>query len=183
MPAAPATHLSVVEFWTAEQRVTVGMDLSRERLADLLNRELSVRVAMLDEVPEDASKPIEILPGMRWADFAVEEALLAFPPPQVSDPLRRLHRPRQPVEINIGPFQISGSAHIPPGAQAAGFLMRQNARFLAITRAVISDATLEGFEQRANVLLINLRRVDTIRDVGLGEREVPDEPDAGAPAV
>ena len=187
-PADPVTapaaqRLSVVEFWTSDQRHIVGIDLSRERLADLLNREASVRVAMLDIVPEERSLQIEVRPDMRWANLAVDDSLLVFPPPQATDPHRRLHRPRQPVEISIGPFEIAGSAHIPPGAQAAGFLMRQSNRFTAITRAVVRDPQLAGFEQRADVLLVNLRRVETIRDVGLGERPGPEAADATAPAV
>lgn len=177
----PATRLAVVEFWTAEQRLTVGMDLSRGRLTDLLNRDDSVRVAMLEMVPEDPSQPIEARPDSRWVDFAVEEALLVFPPPQLTNPLRRLHRPRQPIEIVIGPFQVSGSAHIPPGAQAAAFLLRQGTRFTPITRAAVRDIQLSGFEQRAEVLLVNLRRIETVRDVGLGEHDEPDAPEVNAP--
>ena len=178
--APPAARLSVVEFWTADQRQIVGIDLSHERLTDLLNREGSIRVAMLDMVPEDRSLQVDVRPDLRWANLAVDDSLLVFPPPQASDPHRRLHRPRQPVEIAIGPFEIVGSAHIPPGAQAAGFLMRQSNRFTAITRVVVRDPQLPGFEQRADVLLVNLRRIGTIRDVGLGEVPGPAS-DASAP--
>ena len=163
-------RLSVVEFWTGDQRHVVGIDLSRERLADLLNREASVRVAMLDFVPDDRTLQVEVDPGMRWSNLAVEESLLVFPPPQPTNPSRRLHRPRQPVEILIGPFEVAGFAHIPPGGQAAGFLMRSGNRFGAVTRAVVRDPQLAGFEQRADVLLVNLQKAGTIRDVDLREQ-------------
>ena len=181
-PVSRATRLAVVEFWTADQRHVVGIDLSHERLADLLNREASVRVAMLDMVPEDRSLEVDVRPDLRWANLAIDDSLLVFPPPQPTDPHRRLHRPRQPVEIAIGPFEVFGSAHIPPGAQAAGFLMRQSNRFTAITRAVVRDPNLPGFEQRADVLLVNLRRIGTIRDVGLGEVPGPGSADTSTPA-
>ena len=181
-PAQPAeTRLAVVEFWTAEQRLTVGMDLSQGRLTDILNRNDSVRVAMLDMLPEDASRPIEVGPETNWIDLPVGDALLVFPPPQETDPQRRLHRPRQPIEIVIGTFEVSASAHIPPGAQAAGFLLRQGSHFIPVTRAVVRDSQLGGFEQHANVLLVNLRKVASIRDSGLGERESLDAADATAP--
>jgi hypothetical protein len=93
----------------------------------------------------------------------------------VTDPQRRLHRPRQPVEIAVGPFVLTGMASVPPGAQAAAFLLRQNTRYAAITRAAIRDRGLPGFEQRADVVLVNMRLVETIRDLGL------DEPEAFAP--
>ena len=159
MPAA--THLAVVEFWAPSQRTLAGMDLSRERLTDLINREDYVPVVLLDQQPEDFSKPIEVRAGQRWSHLSLEEALLILPPPQASNPLRRLHRPRQPVEIVIGPFTVTGMVSVPPGAQAAGFLFRQNARFVAVTRAVVRDGGLQGFEQHAEVMLVNMRRVET----------------------
>ena len=188
--APPAVaRLAVVEFWTADQRLAVGMDLSGGRLTDLINREDSVRVVVLDGVPEDRTQPVEMQSGQVWVDFAIEEALLVFPPPQLTDPHRRLHRPKQPVRIVIGPFEIVGSVHVPPGAQAAGFLFRQSTRFSAITRAAVHDTRLVGFEQRAEVVLVNLRRVEIIRDIGVDEPDEADEPgaselpDPGAPAT
>ena len=171
------TRLAVVEFWTSEQRLTVGMDLSTGRLTDQVNSEESVRVVALDVAPEDRSQPVEMRPDQEWADLVVMEALLVFPPPQLTDSHRRLHRPKQPIDIEIGPFEISGFVHVPPGAQAAGFLFRQNTRFAPVTRASVRDTGLPGFEQRAEVVLVNLRRVKTIRDVSVRE---PDEPELPA---
>jgi hypothetical protein len=175
------TRLSVVEFWAAGQRTLAGLDLSRERLTDLINREDFLPVVLLDGQPENLSQPIEMRVDQQWSHVSVEDALLILPPPQVSDPSRRLHRPRQPVEIVIGPFVVSGTVHIPPGAQAAGFLFRQNARFAAVTRAAVRDSGREGFEQRAEVVLVNMRRIETIRDVGLDEPEPFASPETTTP--
>ncbi len=192
LPAAPgkaaAPRLAVVEFWTADQRATVGMDVSQGRLTDLINGDGPIRAVVLDAPPEDPSQLIEKRPEQEWVDIEVDEALLVFPPPQRTDPHRRLHRPRQPIEIVIGPFEVSGAVHIPPGAQAAGFLFRQSARFTPVTRAAVRDTRLVGFEQRAEVVLVNLRRVGVIRDLGVGEPEEtdtsePDMPDLRAPGV
>jgi hypothetical protein len=182
------TGLSVVELWTADQRATVGMDLSQGRLTDLFNRENTIRVVVLDAPPEDPSKLVERRPGQEWVELEVEQALLVFPPPQVTNPNRRLHRPKQPIEIVIGPFEVSGTVSIPPGAQAAGFIFRQNIRFTPVTRATVRDTRLVGFEQRAEVVLINLRRVATIRDLGVTEGDEletgePDLPDLRAPGA
>jgi hypothetical protein len=171
-----ATHLAVVEFWASSQRTLAGMDLSRERLTDLINREEYVPVVLLDEQPEDLSKPIEMRAGQQWKHLPLEDALLIMPPPQATNPLRRLHRPRQPVEIVIGPFTVTGMVSVPPGAQAAGFLFRQNVRFAPVTRAIVRNSGLRGFEQHAEVVLVNMRRVETIHDVGL------DQPEAIAPS-
>ena len=180
--AAPTTtRLAVVEFWAANQRTLVGMDLAQGRLTDVINRADFLSVVALDGQPEDPSQGIEMRRNQRWSRLAVGDALLILPPPQATDPNRRLHRPRQPVEIVIGPFLVSGMVHVPPGAQAAGFLLRQNARFVAVTRAVVRDSQLEGFEQRADVILVNMRMVETIRDVGLDEREARPSMEATAP--
>lgn len=175
------TRLAVVEFWAASQRTLAGVDLSQERLTDLINREDFLSVVLLDEQPEDLSLPIEMRPGQHWSQLSVADALLVLPPPQATNPLRRLHRPRQPVEIAIGPFVVSGMVHVPPGAQAASFLFRQNSRFAAVTRAAVRDSGLPGFEQRAHVVLVNMRRVETIHDVGLDEPEALIPPEATAP--
>jgi hypothetical protein len=179
-------RLAVVELWTADQRVTCAVDLSQGRLTDLFNREQTLRVVVLDGPPEDPSKLIDKRPEQEWLELEVEQALLVFPPPQPTNPNRRLHRPKQPVEIVIGPFEISGVVSIPPGAQAAGFIFRQNVRFTPVTRAAVRDTRLADFEQRADVVLVNLRRVGTIRDVGIGDPgddAEPDLPDLRAPGA
>jgi len=185
---AAASGLSVVELWTADQRATVGIDLSQGRLTDLFNREETIRGVLLDAPPEDPSKLIEKRPDQEVVELEVEQALLVFPPPQPTNPNRRLHRPKQPIEIVIGPFEVSGVVSIPPGAQAAGFIFRQNVRFTPVTRAAVRDTRLVGFEQRAEVVLVNLRRVATIRDLGVaepdeGEDGEPDLPDLRAPGA
>lgn len=172
-----ATHLAVVEFWAPSQRTLAAMDLSRERLTDLVNREDYLPVVLLTEQPEDLSKPIEIRAGQQWSHLKVEDALLILPPPQVGNPLRRLHRPRQPVEIVVGPFTVTGMVSVPPGAQAASFLFRQNTRFAAVTRAVVRDRGLPGFEQHAEVMLVSMRGVETIQDVGLDHPEAIASPE------
>jgi len=147
------------------------MDLSQGRLTDLINRQDILPVVLLDERPDDLSQPIEMRVDQQWTQFLIWDALLIVPPAQATDPLRRLHRPRQPVEVVIGPFVVSGMVHVPPGAQAAGFLLRQNLRFAAVTRANVRDSARDGVEQRAEVVLINMRRVETMRDVGFDEPE------------
>lgn len=177
------TRLAVVEFWAGSHRTVAGVDLSQDRLTDLINHGELLAVVLLDEVPEDPSQPIEMTAGQAWTQLSVGEALLILPPPQVTDPQRRLHRPRQPVEITIGPFVVSGMAHVPPGAQAAGFLMRQTARFVPVTRASVRDTGLHGFEQRAEVVLVNMRRVDKILDVGLDQPDPLPSTEASAPTA
>lgn len=180
--AAPiVTRLAVVELWRLNDRVLVGVDLSQGRLMDLVNRDDDLTVVLLEERPEDLAQLIEMPADQQWTKVAVEDVLLIVPPPQLTDPQRRLHRPRQPVEILIGRFAVSGMVHVPPGAQAAGFLFRQNARFAAVTRAVVRDSELEGFEQHADVVLVNMQRIDSMQDVGLDEAGTATASEPSAP--
>jgi hypothetical protein len=134
------------------------MDLSHGRLTDLINREAVIQVVLLDDRPDDPRQLIEWRTGMEWTDYPVAEALLVIPPPQVTDRTKRLHRPRQPIDLAIGPFLISGMVHVPAGAQASGFLFRQTARFAPVTRATIRAKGLPDAEQYAEVVLVNIRR-------------------------
>jgi hypothetical protein len=182
VPTGPTSkRLAVVELWGPGQRTLVGMDLSQGRLIDLVNRDDEISVVLLDERLEDLSQLIEMRADQAWTSLEVEDALLIVPPPQATNPQRRLHRPRQPVEILVGRFVISGMVHVPPGAQAAGFLFRQNVRYAAVTRAVVRDTELEGFEQHADVVLVNMHRIDSIHDVGVDEVETAAAPEPIAP--
>jgi hypothetical protein len=168
--AAPAaTGLSVVEFWAAGQRTLAGMDLSQGRLTDLINRQDILPVVLLDDGPEDRSQPIGMNADQQWTHFLVWDALLIVPPPQPTDPSRRLHRPRQRVEIVIGPFVVTGMVHVPAGAQAAGFMLRQNLRFAPVTRAVVRKPGLARVDQHAAGELVNKRRIATRLDVAVEE--------------
>jgi len=184
VPAGPiSTRLAVVELWGTGQRTLVGMDLSQGRLIDLVNRDEAISVVLLDERLEDLSELIEMRADQAWTSLPVEDTLIIVPPPQATNPQRRLHRPRQPVEMIVGRFVISGMVHVPPGAQAAGFLFRQNVRYAAVTRAVVRDTELEGFEQHADVVLVNMHRIDSIHDVGLDQVETPAAAEPIAPSA
>jgi hypothetical protein len=176
-----SAELAAVEFWAADQRTVAAVDPSQDRLTDLLNRGDPLSVVLLDGPPEDRSQRIAARPEQPWSQLEAGSSLLVLPPPQPSNPSRHLHRPRQPVEIHIGPFVVSGMVHVPPGSQAAAFLLRQNSRFAAVTHAAIRDGGLLGFEHRADVVLVNMRRIDAIQDVGLDERDRLVPPETSSP--
>jgi hypothetical protein len=182
-PEAAADELAVVELWTAEGRRTVAVEMGGKRMTDVLNGDPILRVVPIHAAEGETPASVKAGPGQVWLDLDIDEVLLAFPPAQLTDPRRRLHRPRQLIELRAGPFEVSGSVSVPPGAQAAGFLFRKGARFEPVTRAVVRDTRFELFEQRAEVVLVNLRRVDVLRDVGLGETpsEATEGTDAGVP--
>jgi len=166
--SAAAAQLAPVEFFTVRDHVVATMDAGRERVTDQLNRDGSLQVL----APRAGSSSFESLTGdtavdSEWVAFDVGEVLLVVPPAQPSDPLRRLHRPRQPVDMRIGPFEVSGSVHIPPGTQASGYLYRINPHFVPVTEALIKRVDPEPFERRDEVVLVNLRLIDRFEGAGM----------------
>jgi hypothetical protein len=155
--------------WTADNRIMVGVDLGDGRLSDLLNGSPILRVVRFEVAPPEGTSSIELRADHVWRDLDVEAVLLAFPPPQATDPHRRLHRPRQLIEFQVGPYDVSGTVHIPPGAQAAGFLQRQGGRFEPVTRAAIRDRRADLHEDRVDVVLVNLHQLASMHDVGLAD--------------
>ena len=173
-PAEPAAavQLAPVEFFTAGDHVVATMDAGRERVTDQLNRDGSLPV--LAPGPGSSwleSGSVDIAADSEWVSFDIGEVLLVVPPARPSDPLRRLHRPRQPVDVRIGPFEVSGSVHVPPGTQASGYLYRINPHFVPITEALIKRVDPEPFERRDEVVLVNLRRVDRFEGAGMVEED------------
>ena len=165
--AVPGLTSVIVAIFTARGSsiVAVNVDGTNGRITDLLNtsRTLVVR-------EEGASTTEEI---------DVEEVLLAIPPPQEAiDQQRRLHRIRLPVRIEVGPYQVEGHAHVPPGARPSGYLFRVNPRFIPLTEAVIGRVDGTTVEQSHSVVLLNFRRVDQLLEiVPDGAPEPPLEPE------
>ena len=94
------------------------------RLSDILNRATSLTVSRADGA---AGAP----------DLA--EVLLLVPPHESGDPQRHLHRPGRALRVVIGPYEVTGDAHVPPGAQPTGFLLRVRPRWVALTNATIQS--------------------------------------------
>jgi hypothetical protein len=163
VPASGAT-LQVAELFTTTDRFLAGVVLGDDRLTDVLNVQETLRVARIDASLDASSwPPFVAAPNQVWTDLPVADLLLVMPPWQLTDPKRRLHRPAQSISIAIGPYVVEGYVHVPPGAQADGYLARTNPRFVPITNAVIQ---LEGdphSDRSVAVVLANLRHAHRLR--------------------
>lgn len=157
----PAGQIEV-EILTAESGCTVLVEVGPDRLTDVLNR---------------------AEPGARWTSDPtapdLDEILVAFPPPQETDAQRRLHRPRQPLKLCVGSYEVSGQVHVPPGTQASGYLNRVNPHFLPLTDVVVRRPDTERLERRARVAIVNFRAASIVRDISEADEERPMVPDAG----
>ena len=94
----------------------------------------------------------------------VNDALVVIPPPQAADPAKRRHRPRQPIRMAIGPYEIEGFVSVPPGAVGSGFILRHRPRFVAVSSAVLRRDHDVGGERREDIVLVNLRHVSSLKD-------------------
>ncbi len=108
-----------------------------------------------------AGEPFAFLPAgiddAQWSDVFPDETVLVVPPPHVSPPELRVPRNQHQVFIRAGRFRVEGTAHLRPGEQDDPIL-RAMRRFLPLTEATF--AVDEGADERAEVVIVNLRRVD-----------------------
>lgn len=108
-----------------------------------------------------AGDPFSFLPAgideAQWSDVFPDETVLVVPPPHVSSPELRVPRNQHQVFIRAGLFRVEGTAHLRPGEQDDPIL-RAMRRFLPLTQATF--ARDDGPEEQAEVVIVNLRRVD-----------------------
>jgi hypothetical protein len=139
---ASASNLQQIAFVGADASLTATLEVGGERVTDLLNR-------------DELAAPFE-------------DVLLVVPPSRPTDPRRRLHRPRHAIEVEVGPFEVAGTMHVPPGAQAAGYLARVNPRFVPVTNAVIRRHGGTPPEWYADVVLVNVSSMRHLTEEGSG---------------
>jgi hypothetical protein len=167
-PDAPLPQELVLEVLDARGLRTVRIDTGGQRVTDALN----------DAKHDLNPQPVDPADGPAPD---VDDFLLVLPPPQAGDPARRLHRPGQPLWARIGPYTVEGAVHPPPGAAGEAFLLRRNQHFFVLTDAHIRVRTDQGITERwAEVVLVNLRKVESLRETPEPERQ-PDFVDGPPP--
>jgi hypothetical protein len=157
LQAAPPADRLTVEVLTSTVARSVFVEATGERVTDMVNGSDTLL----------ARSVIGSVPVMEGAveEVPLDDVLVVFPPPQATDPRHRLHRPPHAVRIIVGPYEVIGEAHVPPGTQAVGFLLRTAPRFVPLTSATVrlTDAPESG--RRVPVAIVNLARADLLREV------------------
>lgn len=128
-----------------------------ERLTDLLNRQAVLRIHQ----PSPADEPPR--PGT-WRTVTCSEILFVTPPPHRFTS-RRVHRVRRRVRANIGPYQITGSAHLAPGTSLLPFLMRTGQQFLPLTDVTLHHGTDPSRDRHEPVVLLNLAAATEVAEL------------------
>jgi hypothetical protein len=142
-----------VRILTAEGATEVELEGSGERVTELLNSlpEIRVRPPALASADE-----------AEWARADLDEILILIPPARDTDPVRRLHRPGQGIRMRVGPYVVHGVAHVPPGAEAIGFLGRHRPHFVPLTAATITR--VDGSNAFSEpVAIVNLWMAESLR--------------------
>jgi hypothetical protein len=157
LQAAPPPDRLTVEVLTATVARSVFVEATGERVTDMVNgSDTLVARSVIGSVP--------VMEGA-LEELPLDEVLVVFPPPQPTDPRHRLHRPAQPVRIVVGPYEVIGEAHVPPGTQAVGFLLRTSPRFVPLTSATVRLTETPESGRRVPVAIVNLARADLLREV------------------
>ncbi len=120
------------------------------------SRQASARIPAGRRVSDLLNDPV----ATELFDMPLDELLIVAPPEQPTDPARRLHRPGKLIHLSVGPYEVSGSAHVPAGAEAIAFLLRHNTRFVALRRATIDS----GDAPEWDVVLVNLSQAHSTRN-------------------
>jgi hypothetical protein len=149
-PVPEGQVLRQLDAYLESGRAAVNLIGPPGRVSDILNKDADIQV----QVAGPGGEPV-----------SPDDLLVLVPSDEGGDPQRRLHRPGRPVRVLVGPYEVTGDAHIPPGAQPTGFLLRANLRFVALTRGVIRDRTGQTEDLHSPVVIVNLARADRFRDV------------------
>jgi hypothetical protein len=84
-----------------------------------------------------------------------------LPPPWISPPERRAVRQQREVFVKVGPFEITGTAHLVPGSEH-DLVARSSQPFLPMTNAALfAEGAAEP--QRLEVVIVNLRETSEYR--------------------
>lgn len=155
---APSQHASEKEdvqpirLYLAEMVLVGSVNRSGERMTDILNRggELAVLPAGADGFQAGD-----------WMSVQIDDLEMVVPPPHVSPPEKRIERDRHEVRMRIGDWQLSGTAHLKPGAEQDALLLSSHP-FLPLTEVTMWSP--DGVPETQEVVIVNLRHAEFAED-------------------
>jgi hypothetical protein len=147
-----AQNMQPIRLYLAEMVLEGSVNPEGERMTDILNRggELAV-------LPAGA----EGFQDKDWMSVPIDDLEMVIPPPHVSPPEKRIERDRHVVRMRIGDWQLSGAAHLKPGAQQDALLLSTHP-FLPLTEVTMWSP--EGVPEQQEVVIVNLRHAEFAED-------------------
>ena len=152
MAEGPALLLPI-RLFTVEAEIRGHIRSGDERITDILQRGDTFRV-----LPHGARPDPE-----NWLEISPSEIQIVVPPPLVSPPERRLNRQPREVVVRAGDYELTGTAHLVPGAEH-DVLSRSTRPFLPLTDVTLAGPALREPE-RLDVAIVNLRLTSEYRVV------------------
>ena len=144
-----APTLQPIQLFTATKRIEGWIVAAEERMTDLLNRHESLRVCV--DAATDA-----------WETVSHDDLLLVAPPAQYSNPQRRVHRSKQRLMALVGPYVVSGVAHLAPGTTPDLHLLRTRQKFLPMTNASVTHRTDPDINEEFPVVIVNVSNLEDL---------------------
>ena len=152
-PEAAGDRLEPIRIITREADLRGFIAAGNERLTDILQRGQDLAILPAGASPTPSS----------WVRVSAAEVQLVVPPPHVSPPERRLARQPREVVVRVGAYELSGTAHLMPGAEQ-DVLARSSHPFLPLTDvALFAEGAREP--ERLDVVIVNLRETSEYRVV------------------
>jgi hypothetical protein len=139
-----------VQVFTTDRCLGGWVVATQERMTDVLNARESIRLCV------DATDDL-------WETIDRDDILLVAPPERSSDPRRRIHRRKNRIAAQLGPYLVTGTLHLTPGTQLDTYLLRTRQQFLPLTNAVVSSRVDPTFEQQLPVVIVSVRHMMELR--------------------
>lgn len=154
--------------WAEDCRVRGEVELEEGRLSDQINQGdlMTFHAATLESIDDGHEVALDELEVERRELHLVEVE------GRQGDPTRRLRTIEELVELELGPFKVTGNLHRSPSAQPLAALTRWT-RFVPVTDAQVRVTGRGGDPLRMDVVLVNRERVAKSRPL----TPIPVEPD------
>lgn len=151
--AAEARDLQPIRIYLAEMVLVASVSPGDERMTDILNQGGELRVLPAGAPPWDAEN---------WLYVRIDEAQVIVPPRHVSPPHKRQDRHRHEVRLRVGEWEITGTAHLKPGAEQDAVLLSIHP-FMPLTN-VTMVSTEHPWPETHEVAIVNLRHAEFVQD-------------------
>lgn len=74
-----------------------------------------------------------------WLEFSLDDVIAVAPAPRPVSPLR-VSRRRHPIAVEAGPYRVTGTVHLPIGADPRRYVATTGRRWLPLTECTVSAA-------------------------------------------
>lgn len=150
---ADARDLQPIRIYLAEMVLVASVSPGDERMTDILNHGGELRVLPSGAAPWDPES---------WLYLHIDEAQIIVPPRHVSPAHKRQARNRHVVHLKVGEWDVTGTAHLKPGAEQDALLLSTQP-FLPLTNVTMVSSE-HPWPDTYEVVIVNLRHAEFVQD-------------------